>query len=134
MVTPLVQQSAGRLKGLASTIRRQQFVTKTEAGPQTVQALAEAGLEQERLERQATSRIALQAQVQRESIEATRERTGIFGRQVRGAEKAREAEIKRSRIKGGITGAGGGAAAGFLVGGPVGGVVGGIIGAVTGGK
>lgn len=68
MVAPLIQQSAGRLKGLASTIRRQQFITKTELGPQTTQALAEAGLEQERLERQATARISLQTQVERERI------------------------------------------------------------------
>jgi hypothetical protein len=60
MVAPLISQSAGRLKNLASTIRRQQFITKTEVGPQTVQALAEA--------------VELQAKVERERIES-RERS-----------------------------------------------------------
>lgn len=90
MVAPLIQQSAGRLRGLASTIRRQQFATKTELGPQTTQAIAEAGLESERLERRETSRVSLQAQVERERTEEAQ-------RQFNVAEQTRRAEGARAR-------------------------------------
>ncbi len=90
MVAPLIQQSAGRLKGLASTIRRQQFITKTELGPQTTQAITEAGLEQERLERQATSRISLQASVERERIAESRRQSEAVAQQRRRERKAAE--------------------------------------------
>ncbi len=90
MVAPLIQQSGSRLKNLASTIRRQQFITKTEVGPQTVEALAEAGLESERLEKQATSRISLQAQVERERIAESKRQSEAAAVQARRARKAAE--------------------------------------------
>lgn len=94
MVAPLIQQSAGRLKGLASVIRRQQFITKTELGPQTTQAIAEAGLEQERLERQTTARVSLQAKIERERIKSTekieKRRADIAEQQVAEARRARK--------------------------------------------
>lgn len=94
MVAPLIQQSAGRLKGLASTIRRQQFITKTELGPQTTQAIAEAGLEQERLERQTTARVSLQAGVERERLE-TQER--ISREQIQAQERISREQIQAAR-------------------------------------
>jgi hypothetical protein len=90
MVAPLIQQSGSRLKNLASTIRRQQFITKTEIGPQTIQAITEGELEQGRLEAQEQSRQALTAKLERERIAAEKERTQQFAIAARKERKAQE--------------------------------------------
>ncbi len=90
MPAPLVQQSSGRLKNLGSIIRKQQFLTKTELAPQTTQAITEGILEQERLEKQDQSRIAIQAKLERERITESSRQADLRAQEARRARKAAE--------------------------------------------